>query len=234
MAKPKGIRIGQAIDFGRCRQGRFSAKEERRALRLENEGGQSQAAAATSPDDLYPIKPIRWRVLAVKPDEGIALLVVKKCLASRPFHPQTPYPTWEKSDMRTWLNGEFLEAVFTPQERELLVLTDVPNDAAQDCRNGREGGTTTQDRAFLLSYTEARDYFKDYEDRRCSLTLVAKAQGGFADDEGDCCWWLRSPGSSEDTVGFVSYGGSYSYDKAVNFRGMSVRPAIWVKYASLL
>lgn len=232
MAKPKGIRVGQAIDFGRCRQGRFSAKEERRALKLESE--QPQTAVAGSSDDLYPIKPIRWRVLAVKPDEGIALLVAKKCLASRPFHPQTPYPTWEKSDMRAWLNGEFIEAVFTPQERELLVLTNVPNDTTQDCRNGREGGPTTQDRVFLLSYTEARDYFKDYEDRRCSLTLVAKAQGGFADDEGDCCWWLRSPGSSEDNVGFVSYGGSYSYDKAVNFCGMSVRPAIWVKYASLL
>lgn len=235
MAKPKGIRVGQAINFGRCRQGRFSPKEERRALKLEVAPTDAQTAAeANSLDDLYPIKPIRWRVLAVKPDEGIALLTVKKCLASRPFHAQPPYPTWEKSDMRSWLNGEFIEAVFTPEERELLVLSEVPNDASQDCRNGRDGGPTTQDRVFLFSYTEARDYFKDYEDRRCSLTLVAKAQGGYADDEGDCCWWLRSPGSSDDAVGFVSYGGSYSYDKFVNFRGMSVRPALWVKYASLL
>ncbi len=243
MAKPKGIRVGQAINFGRCRQGRFSPKEERRALKLEEEltttpaaaaRGQAQAGAASSPDDLYPIKPIRWRVLAVKPDEGIALLIAQKCLASRPFHSQPPYPTWEKSDMRSWLNGEFIEAVFTPQERQLLVITEVPNDASQDCRQGRDGGPTTQDRVFLFSYTEARDYFKDYEDRRCSLTLVAKAQGGYADDEGDCCWWLRSPGSSQDTVGFVSYGGSYSYDKVVNFRGISIRPALWVRYASLL
>lgn len=234
MAKPKGIRVGQAIDFGRCRQGRFLPKEERRALKLAAEQTDSAVAVAGSPDELYPIKPIRWRVLVVRPEEGIALLTVKKCLASRLFHTQPPYPTWEKSDMRSWLNGEFIETVFTPEERELLVPTEIYNDASQDCRNGRDGGPTTRDRVFLFSYREARDYFKDYEDRRCSLTLLAKAQGGYADNEGDCCWWLRSPGSSDDTVGFVSYGGSYSYDKVVNFRGMSVRPAVWVKYASLL
>ncbi|MGM9999310.1 MAG: DUF6273 domain-containing protein [Candidatus Bruticola sp.] len=233
MAKPKSIRVGQAIDFGRCRQGRFVVKKERRALKA---GGLSleERSRRSDPDELYPISPIRWRVLQVKPEEGVALLIVKKCLACRQFHSQPPYPGWENSEIRKWLNGEFIEGVFTPEERGLIPEITVSNACEQDCRFGKSGGRDTQDRIFLLSYSEARSYFENYADRRCSLTLAAKAQGGFSDSEGDCCWWLRSPGAQENSAGFVSYGGSFSYDKNVDFMGISVRPALWVKYRPLL
>ena len=37
MSKKRGIRVGQAIDFGTYRQGRFSAKLERRVGEVEKE-----------------------------------------------------------------------------------------------------------------------------------------------------------------------------------------------------
>ncbi|MGM9992698.1 MAG: DUF6273 domain-containing protein [Candidatus Bruticola sp.] len=233
MAKPKSIRVGQAIDFGRCRQGRFIAKKERRAFKVK-EDRLVDKIDQRHVVDLYPLSPIRWRVLQVKPEEGLALLVVKKCLACRPFHSQLPYPGWENSEIRAWLNGEFIESAFTSEERSLIPEVLVSNDTEQDCRFGKSGGRDTRDRLFLFSYSEARSYFQDYADRRCSLTLAAKDQGGFCDSEGDCCWWLRSPGAQEDNAGFVSYGGSFSYDKNVDFIGLCVRPALWVKYSPLL
>lgn len=219
----KGIRTGYAFDFGNYPQGRFLAAEERKRMKEGTEAA-----------DEFPVKPIRWQVLEVRPDEGIALIVTKQALAGRTFHAQGAYPGWEKSDMRAWLNGEFFAQAFNEAEKELVQAVTVRNDASEDCRGSRSGGADTEDRVFLLSSREARDYFADSVARRCTLSALAKSQGAYSDDEGDCCWWLRSPGEYEDNCTFVSYGGSYSYDKPVYMKGFAVRPALWVKYAALV
>ena len=222
MSKKRGIRVGQAIDFGTYRQGRFSAKLERRLGEVEKEAAD------------YTLAPIRWRVLQVIPSQNSALLIAKKCLASRVFHDSSSCPTWEKSVLRLWLNSEFFKEAFSPKEQAMILEHQVPNGPEEDCRLGKDGGPATSDRIFLLSSREARDYFKDVVDRRCSLTLLAKHEGALSDPQGDCCWWLRSPGENPDTVSFVSYGGSYSYDKEATFQGISVRPALWVNYQELV
>ena len=64
--------------------------------------------------------------------------------------------------MHDWLNSEFFEEAFTPEEKDVMMLSTVTddNDQAYD----------TADRVFLLSTWEAEIYFADNAARACSGT----------------------------------------------------------------
>ena len=72
-------------------------------------------------------EPIRWIVLDRIEDQ--LLLLAADCLDSRPYH-RTPFEavTWETSDLRAWLNGEFLRAAFTQDQRSIIVPTHKTTD----------------------------------------------------------------------------------------------------------
>lgn len=63
---------------------------------------------------------IEWQVLEMK--DGKLLLLSRCVLASRPFSESGEDCTWESSDLRVWLNGEFLTEAFTPGQAELFRL----------------------------------------------------------------------------------------------------------------
>ena len=92
-------------------------------------------------------------------------------------------------------------------------------------------GNATQDQVFLLSITEANKYFSSDSARQCKPTDYAVANGAWESDSGNCLWWLRSPGDSQNFAAFVYNGGevnwsghSIDYDTALN----AVRPALWI------
>ena len=58
--------------------------------------------------------------------DGKTLLLAKDCLASLPWHNAHMAVTWDKSDLRAWLNGEFLQTAFTAEEQGRILLTDAP------------------------------------------------------------------------------------------------------------
>ena len=73
-----------------------------------------------------------------------------------PYHADGSEATWETSDIRAWLNGEFLETAFTDEERSHIASVTVHTE--DNSIKGASGGNDTQDSIFLLSFEETMEY----------------------------------------------------------------------------
>ena len=122
---------------------------------------------------------------------------------------------------------DFMKEAFTQEEQEKILLSSVPAHKHPDL--GTYAGNPTEDKIFLLSMTEANQYFESLEERACAGTAYCYAQGVERWDDGNCWWWLRSPGISEDvraTVhNFGTVHGMANYSVVNNY---GVRPAMWI------
>ena len=175
--------------------------------------------------------PIGWRVL--KREENRALLISECAIDSHQFA-RSPDDTWDKSEIRRWLNGNsfggapFISEAFTAEERERILLTKVPAD--RNPKYGGYPGEETEDKIFLLSIVEAQTLFKGNADRICKAAALAAAKGvGVKKETGTCMWWLRTNGYTGGTA-FVDYDGSIQelgFDKTFLY-GTAVRPALWI------
>lgn len=160
-----------------------------------------------------------WRVLDIQ--ENQALIITDRVIYQRAYHNSPVAITWEKSDMRQWLNGEFF-ANFDPADQVRIVETYVINhDSPWRWRAGTHtpGGNNTTDRIFLLSIDEVLRYFGDSGtvargavqsfDERMAYTRAGVNQGfglWYVNDDDNSArialdlenlassWWLRSPG----------------------------------------
>ena len=195
---------------------------------------------------------IEWIVLD---KNGSSVYVISRyALDCKPYHDKQTSITWEKCTLRDWLNHSFLNTAFSAQEQKQILTTTVINEDNPDY--GIDGGNDTKDKIFLLSVKEARRYYKndDKEDymlgqsvsRACKPTAYAKAQGVWVYDwyywytkneagpeskkfDGNCSWWLRSPGNFSFRAAQVVYiGYAFSYGFEVNIGGDAVRPVMWL------
>ena len=163
--------------------------------------------------------PIVWRIL--KKEDGCFLVISENALDCRPFHGAVGLCNWTSCDLRNWLNGEFLETAFSPEEKEMIRLH--PN---------------TKDKVFLLDKYEIVHNLDEMYQKVCESTLYATAQGvlsekksqffRFASKSETCCrWWTRS------NAEIVDFDGKFSILPG-NSEGIGVRPALWLKYASIM
>ena len=178
-------------------------------------------------------EPIEWLVLDRFID-GSALVISKYALDGKPFHGENTDITWEDCSLRTWLNGEFCDTVFSDAERDRLHLADVA--AEKNPPYFLEPGNDTQDHVFLLSFAQAEQYFTDDKTRMCVPTQYAVTHGAdqsvnyTVDGIGACWWWLRSVGSSAGNATVVGLDGRLSdYGRSVDTLSGSVRPAVLVQ-----
>lgn len=177
---------------------------------------------------------IEWLVLDKQC--GKLLLLSKYALDAKPYHNESKAVTWETCTLRSWLNRRFYHTAFQPEEQECILTARVRNE--DNGKHGTDGGNDTEDKIFLLSTGEVRDYFgtePEAEDpaRRVKVTAYARAQGGYCQNDGEYAgngwWWLRSPGSDSYNAADVDYNGRV--DRAgdlVNYYGLVVRPAFWL------
>ena len=187
--------------------------------------------------------PIEWLVL--DRDGEKALLLSRYGLDTQPYNEKYVVMTWEKSNLRKWLNDDFMNRAFTEAEQSAILLTNVDNSNSQGySRWSTSGGNNTQDKLFLLSYAEANKYLGVTRDNdnniqsRIAPTGYAIAQGAYtsdsnktADGEASGWWWLRSPGFNQSSAAYVYTYGSLNYSSVDYGRG-SVRPALWVNLES--
>jgi len=162
----------------------------------------------------YNIDPIKWRVL--ENAEGQLFLISDQNLDVFQYHTDWEEITWERSTMRSWLNGygasennggdsgtdytsdNFIGAAFSEKEQKAIAETTVVND--DNPNHNTDGGNNTTDKIFLLSIAEASNssYFAD-DASRISTNTAYVADGGkiggdmYSAGKGDW-WWLRSPG----------------------------------------
>ena len=182
----------------------------------------------------YPVRPdgpkesIEWIVLVR--DRNSLRLVSKYGIDCKAYNGVYENIDWEHSDLRKWLNGEFVDTAFTKEEKSMIPYTSVKIDKADNIYANH--GSNTSDKVFLLSATDAKLYFSSNEERKCYATEYAVSKGAYVNEEtGNCWYWLRTPGwapmaycqTNVNHKGEVSLVGD-----SVEHTDNAVRPSIWV------
>lgn len=149
---------------------------------------------------------IEWRV--VKKEEGKVLLAADTALTDVVYHEKEGNVTWETSTLRQYLNRTFLDKTFSEKEKEAILLTKLKNE--DNVQYGTAGGKDTEDKVFILSETELKQYRKALKDKAASMRL-------------------RTPGVKGSTTMFVSYRNKpVSFGVPADERTAFVRPMIWI------
>ena len=174
---------------------------------------------------------IEWLVL--KKSDSKVFLISRYGLDCKKYHNDFMYITWENSDLRKWLNGEFFRNAFTAEEQKKIVVTKLAND--NNAEYDTFGGNSTEDRVFLLSLAEAKSLFKADVARKCVPTLYAVGKGAWQNSSeliggrGCCRWWLRSPGNFQLNASCVDTDGALApHGNLVGRDNLAIRPAVWV------
>lgn len=175
-------------------------------------------------------EPVEWLVLDEQ--DGRILVISKYALDAKPYNDEYVDVTWETCTLRSWLNDEFFSEAFTSSEKSQIPTVTVTADSNPNYDTNP--GNNTQDKVFLLSIEEANEYFDSDGERECHATEYAIAQGAFMSEstgyEGNCYWWLRTPGRSSSYACSVYYNGYvYNNGSCVDNLIVAVRPAMWIE-----
>ena len=172
---------------------------------------------------------IEWKVLAV--DGNKALVISQYALDCQKYNSTYTDTTWEKCSLRTWLNGTFYNAAFGSDYQKMIASSTVTAD--KNPSYSTSPGNNTTDKVFLLSITEVYKYFSSESARQCQGTAYCYAQGAYKASNGNCRWWLRSPGDDSSNAAIVYGGGSVYYNGYnVYYDYDAVRPALWINLGS--
>ena len=202
----------------------------------------------------YQGEAIEWRVLDKKEDE--VLLLSEYGLDAQPFDTSDESRVlWKDSTIRKWLNDDFYNSAFSEDEKKNIVLSSSEgfekNNASVyvDFKKPywhleRE----TEDKIFLLSYTEMCEYIvnalgvenydsqRAYDELLCYPTEYAKQNLNQVLKIDTCGWWLCNPqydtgdGYSTKVEMITAYG---QYDvEPKDSKSYAVRPAMWVTWQS--
>ncbi len=169
--------------------------------------------------------PIEWQVLA-KVDNKV-LLITKQAVDFKSYGGST----WESSLIRSYLNDDFYNTVFSEEEKSVIVPTTVSAD--QNSFFDTDQGSATVDQIFLLSAEEVKAYFPTMESRCCSATAYVNGEGIFQGLNGNCNWILRTMGFYSSYVSSVfSYGALDYFGHNTNDENLAIRPAMWIDTGS--
>ncbi|MBQ6342108.1 MAG: hypothetical protein IJI41_03175 [Anaerolineaceae bacterium] len=181
-------------------------------------------------------EPIEWIVLSK--NSGLMLVISKYGLDTKTYNNTFTDLTWETCTLRTWLNEEFINTVFTSDEKTMIwpITLNNPNNPEY----GTNGGNKTEDRVFLLSIEEIIKYLPTTEERSCQVTPYAKSNGATViyqnnDPTNFTIWLLRSPGHSPYYAACVMSTQDHfskNCELDVHEHGGSIRPAMWLKTSS--
>lgn len=176
-------------------------------------------------------EPIEWIILEKKGRS--CLLISRYALDCKPYHKYYTATTWESSELRKWLNNDFLSTAFSADEQNLIRKTTVTADENPYFQT--PVGNDTKDKIFCLSIVEVNKYFSSDGLRTSAPTDYAIAQESSASEnlftterEATCSWWLRTSGNFKVTAAYVKKDGSIA-DNGTDVRALRfIRPALWV------
>ena len=204
----------------------------------------------------FRFDPIRWRVLRL--EDGKAFLMADKLLDCQPYHTEAGPVSWERSTVRSWLNGYpgtendagvdylgkgFLDRAFSAVEREAVVITHVENKP--NPRYGTDCGNDTEDRVFLLSNAEvfASDAAgihgfwpsNGFDDpaKRFRSTMYAKCRGTWWSSVnrylGNSFWFMRTNGYTPESITYIcDFGFIYQRGTIATCEDAGLLPALWI------
>ena len=211
----------------------------------------SNGSAVTEGNTYYfKVEPIRWRILSES--DGSAFILADGIIANHYYHHTTSSTTiegetvysnnYKHSDIRAWLNGEFLNTAFGEAAQGLIETTEVDNStySTGNYSSNQYACENTFDKVFLLSYREVINskygFSSDGEDydtaRQMTVSDYARSTGAYmntSDSYFGCGnWWLRRPYRySSNIAGFVySHGSGGSSFSVVRDGDNGVVPAM--------
>ena len=179
-------------------------------------------------------EPIRWTVLANQGNLNGVIVMSQKLLDSPYYNKLNVATTWETSNLRSWLNSDFRNYAFSPDEQQKIQTVTHANEDSPWTDPGVSGGNSTFDNIWILSYNEVQNkkfgFLDDPridEDRIAQGTDYAKCQGlQVATREGtvgNSIWWLRNPGKHNYTGCTTLVEGDLAGSTSANFSGVGVR-----------
>jgi len=194
--------------------------------------------------DIIHLGGLEWRVLDVQNNR--ALVISEHILSRRVWHYEQQLLTWEPSEIRQYLNSQFINDTFSEEERAFIVETTLVNNI-NPWYGSAGGGADTADRIFLLSLDEAIKYFGDsgilseyagspithlpvtLDDEYSPNRIARDPETGIAS-----WWWLRTPGRAvsprldSSAVAINGAGEIFVYGIYLIMEG-GVRPAMWLR-----
>ena len=167
---------------------------------------------------------IEWIVLA---KENNRILVISKySLDCQKYNTSYVDVTWEICSLRSWLNNDFISSAFSSAEISKIPTVTVTAD--ENPNYSSDAGNDTQDKVFLLSLPEVKEYFTSSNERICYPTKYAIEQGAKT-NLNQSWWWLRSAGSVQNCAAYIDYEGDIYYGgRRVDSDSVSVRPVLWI------
>lgn len=148
-----------------------------------------------------------YKWLIVEKEEDKVLLVKSEPINGYAYHNENKKITWADSSLRTYLNTDFIEETFYEKMSDKILDTEIT--VPDNKKYKTKGGDKTTDKIFLLNAEQAEEYKQILDN--------------FSRD-----WWLISPGNSQNTAQYVSYGEIMDYGYEVSNTNIYIRPAMWI------
>jgi hypothetical protein len=149
-------------------------------------------------------------------DKPTITLMAKQLLPEREMHGGACENGWVNTDLRNWLNGDFINQL--PEE-----LTRCICETMKITHNAEGKAIKTADKLFIPSESElfGSAIWSDHEDGpRYEAFATCKDRKRF-DDDGDSDWyWTRSTAGSASNFCPVGYGGYPVYASAATALGV--------------
>ena len=161
------------------------------------------------------VEPIEWIIVK---REGTRAMVLSKYALDAMKYSRFDTATWESSEIRRWLNDEFLKTAFTQEEEAVIAQRYV--DLGKGKRN-------TQDKVFLMCRQDVEAVWPELEGRAAQATPYALSKEmPYTNEKGECRWWLCFPNNRKKGDS-VRYDGKFSSDPVKTYT-LGVRPAMWI------
>lgn len=154
--------------------------------------------------------PILWRVLTVQ--NGLALLLSEKVLDAHRY--DTSSKNWEGSELKTWLNNNFISTAFSHNERATIV------------------DSTERGKVFPLLEDDLKKpeygFTSNETDPQRSAIPTEHALGRAVDSRnGKSIYYTRTPGDGDNMVAVTSKG--MLSLAGIERDDLGIRPAIWIR-----
>ena len=190
-------------------------------------------------------EPIEWEILD-EGEEGILLIshYVLDCHEYNDKRGKNGNVTWENSTLRQWLNDDFLNSAFSPEEQARIYNVTLINPDNE--YSGASGGNPTMDRVFCLSVEEVTQYYDTEEttDPVNGATVwsserlladateyaisrgVIRAENSAWIYKDKAAWWLRSNSSDMSSCATMSGTVTWAGGDPITEARIGVRPVI--------
>ena len=192
----------------------------------------------------FKYEPLKWRVIEINGDE--LTLLSDRLVDCAPYNRESTAVSWENSYLALFLDVEFYDEAFTPEEKEAIIYDYIENN--KNRKYGTGSGIASHARVYVLS---GEDVFLDNKAvrhgfyaktgvddpaKRFRPTMYAMSKGTWYSPvdtyRGNGFWFMRTNGYSPSSATYIcDMGYIYDHGTDVTCNDSGVLPVIRVDAA---